>query len=58
MVCGGATPNAVAFKLKSFEGLIIGGLKLVRRPAKPNRPTAWQLQTVEAPAADPFADLM
>jgi putative DNA primase/helicase len=40
---GGTSPNAVALKLKTFESLIIDGVKLVRRPAKPNQPTAWQL---------------
>lgn len=63
---GGSSPNAVALKLKSFEGLIIDGLKLVRRPRKPNHPSAWQLQAMARPEAvsptgaevDPFADLM
>ena len=56
---GGTSHGALAVKLKSFERLIIDGLKLVRRPAKKNTPTAWQLQTVvQAEAKDPFADLM
>ena len=31
--------------------MIIDGLKIVRRPAKPNQPTAWQLQAMAAPEA-------
>jgi putative DNA primase/helicase len=52
---GGSSYGAVAVKIKTFEGLIIDGHKLVRRAAKPNQPTAWQLQTL---AVDPYADLM
>jgi len=64
---GGSSPNATAAKLKTFENLIIDGLKLVRRPGKPNHPTAWQLRQMGSPTAvavraaqgdDPLADLM
>ena len=54
---GGTSQNAVAMKLKTFENLIVDGLKLVRRPAKPNHPTAWQLVGVDADV-DPLAYLM
>lgn len=48
---GGSSHSAVVHKLKSFEAVIIDGLKIVRRPAKPNQPTAWQLQAMAAPEA-------
>jgi putative DNA primase/helicase len=53
---GGSSPNAIASKLKTFENVIIEGSKLVRRPAKSNKPTAWRL--VRAGDVDPLADLM
>jgi putative DNA primase/helicase len=40
---GGTSQNATASKLKTFEGSIINDMKLVSRPAKPNRPKAWRL---------------
>ena len=40
---GGTSPNAVANKLKGFEGQIIDGVFLERRAGTHNKPTAWRL---------------
>jgi putative DNA primase/helicase len=54
----GSSPNAIASKLKTLEKLILGGMKLERRPAKTNQPSAWRLIEVNPAGPDPYADLM
>jgi hypothetical protein len=44
---GGSSPNAVASKLKGFEGQIIDGVFLERRAGTHNKPTAWRLVSTD-----------
>lgn len=38
---GGKSSNAIAYKLKSFEGVIINGMYIEKRPGGHNTRTAW-----------------
>lgn len=44
----GNSPNAMATKLKTLEGIVMSGAKLVRRKAATNQPTTWQLLDVRS----------
>ena len=41
---GGKSSNAIAYKLKSFEGVIINGMYIEKRPGEHNTRTAWILR--------------